>query len=137
MSHLIIKAAFETRLATWAAAQSPPLPVAFENDDFQPTTGTFVAGFLVPAETVSLTLDQTHRQYKGLYQVSIYGEVDVGTGYLIGLAESLDTIFSPASPLVQSLIKIYVTRPMSLGPAIQDGGHFILPVSFEYHLDVV
>lgn len=137
MSHLIVKAAFETRLETWAAAQTPPISVAFENVGFESSSASFVSGFLLPAETVSLSLDGSHRQFTGIYQVSIHSEVGIGLGYALGLAASLDILFPTTTPLVQGSSKIYVTRPMSLGPGIQDGGHLVIPASFQYHLDVI
>lgn len=50
MSNKLCRQAIETRLATWAAARVPALPIAFENAPFTPVTGaTYLRAFLLPA----------------------------------------------------------------------------------------
>lgn len=135
MSNLIVKTAFTSRLSTWAASLSPALPVAYENNPFIPPTTAYGACYLLTADTVSYTLDQTHRQLKGLFQINLFEEVGRGMGRLFDWAASLETLFPCATPLTQSGLKIYITQPMSLGSSVQDGSHLMLPVSFQYQVD--
>ena len=57
MSDAIIRAAIESRLTAWAKAQSPAIPIAYENMGYKPTTGQrFLRGTLMPAGTLNPSL---------------------------------------------------------------------------------
>jgi hypothetical protein len=135
MSNALIRAAFETRLATWAAAQVPAIPIAYENVTFTPPSGRYLRSFLLPADTQSLTLDGLHREYIGIYQVSIALPINTGAGAGQMLSAALDTLFPVAAPMTQGGLNVWVTSPMSAGPAIQEPDRFVIPVSCGYQAD--
>jgi hypothetical protein len=137
MSDALIRAAFESRLATWAAAQSPAIPVAYENVNFTPPAGRYVRCFILPANTQSETLDGIHRKRMGIFQVDLCMPNGSGAGAAIALAASLDAAFPLTAPMTQSTLKIFLLSPMSPAAAIQRPDHFVVPVSCAYRADTV
>ncbi len=133
MSLALVRAAFEVRLAAWAAAQSPAIPVAYQLKTFTPPTTRYVRAWLLPAPTNSVDITGLHREYKGVFQVDICTPADgQGTGAANALAASLDAYFPLTGPMTQGSIKVYVTAPMSATQPRGEGTHDVTSVSCEY-----
>lgn len=138
MSEALVRAAFESRLSTWAAAQSPAISVAWQNVKFSPTANTrYIRAFVLPARTISLTLDRTHRQYKGVFQASLCMPIDTGAGAAEALVASLDAYFPLTTYMTQGSLRVYLISPMSAAPAISEPGLYVVPVSAQYQADAV
>lgn len=135
MSNVLIRAAFETRLATWAAAQTPPLPIAYENRAFAaPANNRYLRAYLIPARTASDYLEGTHRSYEGIFQVSIVQPLSAGTAAASTIALALDALY-PASFLDGSM-RVFITSPMSISPAIIEPNNYVLPASCFYRVEL-
>ncbi|MGZ5121030.1 MAG: phage tail terminator-like protein [Burkholderiales bacterium] len=137
MSDALVRAAFETRLAAWAAAQSPAIPVAWENSTFTPPTGRYVRCYLIPAPTECETFNGEHRRRMGVFQVSLCMSTGSGPAAANALAASLDATFPLSAPLAQGNIKVFLLSPMSIAPAIQENDHYVVPVSCTYRTDII
>ena len=137
MSTARVRQALETALATWAAAQSPAIPIAYENLPFSPPTTRYLRAFLLPARTRSLGLDRKHRSYAGIFQVSICVPTGAGPGAALALADALATVYAPSTPLTAAGLKVVLTEPSTPGPALQEPGWHVLPVSVPYQADTV
>lgn len=137
MSTAKIRAAFETRLATWAAAQVPPLPIAYENRTFNPPTdgSTYLRAFVLESPTLSSTLDRRHREYGGIFQVSIQCAPNTGVGAAQALAAQLCALWPPEQLFRYSDIEIVIEEPPSVGPKISQPEYFVVPVSVDYRCD--
>lgn len=132
MSQALIRQAFEVKLAAWAAAQTPAITVAYENVNFTIPTGRYVRAFVLPGESTNLDLECKARRYVGVFQVSLFMPIGVGAGAAGALVASLDTAFSPDTPLTAGGLEVWLTSPMSAGPAQQEADRFIVPVSCRY-----
>lgn len=130
MSQQRIRAAFESRLATWAASKA--LPVVWQNVGAGNMTGEHLRAFLLPANTTSLDLAGQHRGYRGLFQVSIYTAPGVGSGRAELLARELDELFPVALRMLRAGITVQVMTPMAQRPAQQETDWFHLPVDCRY-----
>ena len=137
MSDALVRAAFETRLAAWAAAQSPAIPVAYENATFTPPTGRYVRCFLIPATTDCETMNGEHRRRMGVFQVSLCMPIGSGPAAATALAASLDAAFPIALPMTQGSIKVFLLSPMSIAPALQEDNRYVVPVSCTYRADTI
>ena len=137
MSQTLIRAAFESRLATWAAAQSPALPIAYENVPFTQPDGPYLKSYLLPAKTTSETLDRLHRHYMGVYQVSLVMPQSTGPGAAQLLVSALDALFPIQTPLLQGGISVVILQPMSAGPSIPDDNNYVIAVSCQYRADTI
>lgn len=136
MSTKLIRSIYEQRLAAWAAALS--LSVAWQNVAFTPpASGIYLRAFLLPGDTGSLDLEGVHRQYVGVFQVSIVAPAGQGSGASEQLAEEIAALFPMALRLTSGSFAVQIVSPCSIGPAIQDGTHYTLPVWFRYRADTI
>ena len=136
MSQTLIRRAYEGRLATWAAARSPVLPVAYENVPYTPATGAvFLRAYVLPATTESLDLAGTLRTYLGVVQFSVCCPINTGPGAALGIADELAALFVVNARLTSGAITVQQITPCSIAPALQDASHYIIPVSFQFRTD--
>ncbi len=136
MSHKKARAAYEGRLATWAAARSPALLVAYQNKPFTPTADTaYLQAFILPALTDSQDVEGAHRVYQGVFQVSIVAPLNKGPGAADGIADELAALFVHNARLLVSGLYIQQITPLSVAPALQNAESYTLPCSFTYRAD--
>lgn len=136
MSQKKCRAIYEARLATWAAARSPALRVAYQNAPFTPATGeTFLRVHQIPAATQSADLAGTLRTWLGLIQIDIMAPINAGSGAALGIADELGALFVHNARLSTTGLTVQQTAPVSVGPALQDEAHFQVPASFSYRAD--
>jgi hypothetical protein len=136
VSQTLIRRAYEGRLATWAAARSPALPVSYENVPYTPTTGaTFLRAYVLPATTDAPDLAGTLRTYRGVFQISVTCPINTGAGAALGIADELAALFVVNARLTSGAITVQQITPCSIAPALQDETHYIVPVSFQYRCD--
>jgi len=135
MSQSLIRAAFESRLKTWADAQTPIIPTAFENVSFTPPANRYLRAYLLPADTQSETYDGLHRAYTGVFQVNIIMPLNAGTGAAQVIADAIGALY-PVT-FTHSTIRVVITRPMGNRPAFVDGDRFILPIYLAYRVDTI
>ncbi len=132
-----IRALLEARLKTWADAQSPAIPVAWQNVPFTPPAGRFLRAWVMPAETGSETLDGAHRRYTGVFQVSVYVPQGTGPGAAETLAEAIAALYPMNDILDTTAIAVQITSPMSIAAGINADGRYVVPVSCRYRADTV
>lgn len=138
MSTNAIRAALESRLETWAAARVPALRIAWQNTSFTPANGeTYLAAFLLPADTGSEDLKGDHRAYRGVFQVSITCPINAGAGAAFGIAAELNTLFPVNGRYSSGSVTAQIIGPASAGPAISEPDRFTVPVSIPYRADTI
>jgi hypothetical protein len=128
MTQALIRAGFEQKLSTWAAAQNPVMQVAWENAAFTPPAGRYVRAFLLWLPAESDFMDCTDRQYAGVFQLHLLIPQGVGAGEGEALISSLDTAFG--TRFTSGGLTIHLTRPLSAdGPGNPDADRFLIPIS--------
>jgi len=132
MSDARIKQAFEVALDSWAKGQTPQVPVAWPNSDYTPDRNLFVRPYLLPAKTKNAMLVGNHREYMGIFQISVYTPRGEGDGPGRAIAVGFDSVFNPSTTLVNGGLRVHIIDPVSTGPAMNDGGWYIIPVSIGY-----
>lgn len=139
MSQALIRRAFESALQTWANAQTPPIPIAFENVTFTPPAlgGRYLRAFLLPAATGSDDLQGVHRRYEGVFQVSIVTPLNKGPGPAEALAAAIAALYSPETQMVVSGLRVYVITPMSPAAGIPEDDAYVVPMSCQYRADTI
>lgn len=130
-----IRAAFETRLNTWAAARDPVLAVLWQNVTQNQPAADHLRAFVMPARTDSLFLDGTHRGYRGVFQVSVFCVAGTGPKKAEGIAEEIATLFPNALTMTESGLDVVIASPMSSAVAIGEPGWYSIPVSCRYTAD--
>ena len=132
MSQQRIRAAFESRLAQWAAARVPALPVAWTNAAATLPTVDHLRAHLLPAETTARDVAGKNRSYRGLFQVSVFIKAGTGVGRAEAIAGELDDLFPVALRMLSAGIAVQVMTPMATRPAIQETDWYSVPVDCRY-----
>ena len=137
MSDAIIASAIESRLYAWAAAQTPAIPVAWENVDYTPIAGNrYLRGFLMPADTLNPSQGSAHKHLHGIYQVSVYVPANTGTGGARGLAKEIEVLFARGTVIVKSGLNVRINRTPATSQGMNDdAGFYMTPVTIYYDAD--
>lgn len=137
MSVKAIRAALESAVATWAAAQTPAVPVQYQNVAYTPAIGTrYLRTFTIPAETENPSLGDAHRRYTGILQANLYMPDGNGSGTGETLADSLLTYFARGESFTISGVTVRILQSPSVNPALNDNGWYIVPVAIRYQADI-
>ncbi len=136
MSHEKIKRLFEVELNAFAAAQNPPLRVAYRNVKFTPKVGeTYLISDNLPAVTDSLTLGGDHTVYIGLYQITIVTPLNVGTKVATDIAESLSQTFKLNKQYGSGGLVVQIIKPLYIPEGDVEQTVHTLPTHFKYRCD--
>ena len=133
MTQAKTRRALETAVQSWATANS--ISVAWENVPFTPSTSSYAAFNLIPAQSQALFLEGSHRGLRGIAQVTIYTPSDAGPGAADALVDSLQSYLE--GPLTADGQDVYITAPPTPAPALQEPGWHVVPVSCEYRADYI
>jgi hypothetical protein len=138
MSNADIREAFETRIAAFAAAQVPTLPVAWENTSYTPSpTTAYLRCAMLPAPTQNPSLGAKHDRLLGLYAVNVYGVQDQGPATAEAIADAIIALF-PRGGMVQNGVTINIDTTGSRAQGLNDiNGFFFIPVRIRYREDVL
>lgn len=133
MSNSIVRQALETRLATWASAQSPSIPVAYENAIFEkPTDSTWLESILIPNTTNNRETTALHQTYIGLFQVNVWSRKGEGLHDAQVVAESISSLF----PVMPKIGSVSIDKPPHVGrPILDDSGWVALPILMSYRYE--
>lgn len=133
MSNAKIRAELETRLKTWADAQSPQIPIAFQNVAFtKPANGPYLEPFLMPNATLNRTVDGKRKTYIGLFQINCWAQSGTGMGAVEALAQSVVNLF----PMLPKTGAVSIEKtPEAAHPLPDDTGWVIVPVTVEYRME--
>ena len=137
MSNKLCRQAIESRLATWAAARVPALPVNWENVAFAEPTGAYLRAFLLPANTTGPDLAGAGRTYRGVYQVSVACPINMGPGAAEAIADEIAALFPLNTRLTVTGLTLQIVTPVTAAQGAQDADRFTVPVSFTYRADTI
>jgi len=137
MSQQTIRAAFESRLAAWAAAQVPPLKIAFENVSFEPPEGQdYLRAFVLPAATRSGDMGGTHREWRGIFQVTAVTLPGRGPGRAAQILAAMDALFPVNLAMVRDGLLVRVQDPASAETPDDTDIAYELPISIAYQAQI-
>lgn len=127
---MTIRSELETRLKTLADAQSPKIPIAFEDLPFtKPIDTPFFECVIVPAATINVTVDANRIREIGVMQVNVWYPSGKGAGKGEALADKVIAHF----PVVPPVGTVYITQTPFKSRAIKDeSGWRIIPVTINY-----
>lgn len=136
MTQALVRKGFETALKAWAAAQTPAIPIAWENVAFSPPEGRYIRAFVLPADTGSIDLAGAHRVYAGVFQITLCLPAGTGPGQAETLLAALDALFPVATPLIAGGLRIFFSPPSAAAP-LPEPGRYVVPVSIRYRADAI
>jgi len=123
--------ALTDRLDTFAAAQS--LSIAKPGIAFTPTSGTaYLRANILPSMTDAITVDGVTNEYRGIFQVSVYHPEGGGILQPFETAALLTDYFATGTSVEHQGLSFIIQAPPHIGPAIEEPGWIMLPVSIRY-----
>lgn len=136
MTHDDIKKIFETLLYEYAKKDN--IRVSYHNVVFKPSANeTYLRSTLLPSVTTSYTLSGDHLLLKGIYQVDVITEKNVGIAKAEKIAEDLRKIFKMNKVYYKPNSEEYVQQitPIHTTQGFLDDSSFIYPLWMEYRCD--
>lgn len=133
-----IREAFETRIAAFAAAQTPAMPVAWENVTFAPSPAiAYLQCFMMPAPTQNPWMGVTANRLVGIFQINVYGIQDEGAGPTEQIADALIALFPRGTGMQQNGVTVNIDYTPTRAKGMSDPrGFFFIPVRIRYRQDV-
>lgn len=132
MSNKIIRAELETRLKTWADAQNPRLPIAFQNAAFTKPNGPYLEAYLLPNATLNKTVDGKRKTYMGIFQVNCWYPSGKGMGPVEQIAQDIVNLY----PMLPKIGAVSIEKtPDAEGPEWDTSGWVIVPVVIHYRME--
>jgi len=128
MTQRTIRLEVEAKVKAWAAAQSPAIPIAYENVAFTKPDTTFIELYLIPATTVNKTVSAARKTLTGLIQFNIYTKEGVGTKKSEELAQTLIDLF----PVVPKTGSVSIEQTGSIMNTLYEAQWLVTPVRFRY-----
>lgn len=129
MSHRKISAALSTHLSTLSGLP----PVAWENAPFKPVSGVlYLRESYLPGDTVAVGMENSSSDdATGIYQVSVFAEMDQYKLIAQTMAESIASHFARGTNLSYETQKVMITTVDTNAGSISDGWYSI-PVSITW-----
>ena len=128
MTQRTIRLEVEAKVKAWAAAQSPTIPIAYENVSFTKPDSTFIELYIIPATTVNQTVNAVRKTLTGLIQFNIYTKEGVGTKKSEELAQALIDLF----PVVPKTGTVSIEQTGSIMNTLYEAQWLVTPVRFRY-----
>lgn len=134
MSNSAIRKLFEDRLKDWADLNG--YSISWQNVimDSEPDD-IYLKAFLLPGGTDSLDLNNSHRMYVGVFQVSVVAPDGEGPQNSEAVAEEIEALYPKGIVLDDGSISVQTLTPMSIFPSIISNNKYEVPVSCEYRCD--
>ena len=132
MSIKQIKAALETHLK----AMPNGLTTAWENVSFDPPAGPYQRADLLPAAPENPTLGDGMFREIGVFQVTLFYDLDGGGGVVYAMAEAVRDWFPRGLSLTSGGIQVTISRTGEIGPKFRDNDRFVLPVRLRYFANI-
>lgn len=133
MNEDVIRAYFETKLNTWAAAQSPVVPIAFEAVGFtKPDDAPYLEVFLMPTTTSNRSVGAIKTRERGIFQISVVAPTGEGPKEAQDLAKAIAGLF----PVYPKDNAVSVEFPPHVSSAFLNAdGRRTVPISITYRYD--
>lgn len=126
---MTVRTDLETRLATWAASQVPPIEIAWEGVNYdKPASDLFVECFLSPSMPNMAGLGGTRYRDVGVFHINIWGLNGKGVSETETLAKSLVNFF----PVFPKWADTSIERVGQISKAEIVNGYRVVPVTFYY-----
>lgn len=127
-----LRSEIETKLAAFAASQTPPIPVAYENKKFtKPSDGFYMEVVFLNSKPISNNLSASGVRMYGKFQISCYGKLGVGMSSIEALAQSIVDLY----PVIPKTGTVSIEQPLSAGQGIVVDNFICIPITGNYRVE--
>lgn len=128
---MTIRSEIEGRVAAVAATLG--LPVAYQNVTFvKPQSGKWLEVLMMKSASKNRTTDGKGYTIQGLFQINVYGPLNVGLG---GLDSTVQTIID-AFPVIPIVGTVKIKQPLSDAPALIVATSVMIPITGQYRMEI-
>jgi hypothetical protein len=125
----------ETAVAAFAAAQTPPIPVAYEGVPFvKPTNGPYLEILFLDSASMNATVDASRIRKYGTFQINCYTLDGKGMRELEALTENIIALF-PVNDK-ERYTTFSVESPPNASPPMQDAKFRMAAVRVKYRQEI-
>lgn len=130
MSAVAIRAALETALN----GMSPALATAWQNDDYNPTTGTpFQRVAVINGSPIPIEMSGKWHREPGFMDVVLHYPKKTGPNAAEARAELIRDTFKHGTEFTASGVTVMVSNTPDIAPALPDEQWFVVPVRVPFH----
>jgi hypothetical protein len=122
----------ETRLNNWAKAQVPPIPVAFQNVNFnKPVSGPYLEIVMLADNSMNRDLAAEGVRVFGMFQVNCYAPANTGMAQVEALANNVVALF----PVLPKTGTVSIEAPLSTSGSYVVDSFVCIPVRARYRIE--
>lgn len=127
-----LRSEIESRLASFAAAQVPPIPIALENRKFtKPSGGYYLEVHFLNSTPISNNLSASGVRLYGFFQISCYGPLAEGTGAIEDLAQKIVDLY----PVIPKVGTVSIEKPLSTAQGFPMDNFFCIPITGKFRVE--
>lgn len=128
-----IRSELETKIAAYAAAQSPAIPVCYEGVPFNPPVNgsPYLQPFLLANTVTNVTVDGKRIRTRGTFQINCWTQDGTGSKKAEDLANAVAALF-PTLPITGT---VRVDTPPQTSAAFTNASWRVITVSVNYRQD--
>jgi hypothetical protein len=129
---MTIRSEIESRLYAYAQAQTPKIPVSYENVSFvKPNTGHYLEVYLLDTVAQSRGVSAKGVRETGMFQINCYTSVGAGMASVEALAAAVKALY----PVIPKTGTVSIEAPLSASSAVVIDGFVCIPVTGRYRVE--
>lgn len=133
MSIVLVRSALQAKLD----GMSPALATAWENVDYVPVTGTpYQAAYVLAAEPDNPTMGDDYYREQGIFQISLFYPIKVGTAVSEARAELIRTTFKRGTSMTSGAVTVIINKTPEISPGRVDGDRWHIPVKIRFYAGI-
>ena len=133
MSIVLVRSALQEKLDGMA----PALATAWENVDYEPVAGTpYQAAYVLAAEPDNPTMGDDYYREQGIFQISLFYPIQVGTAVAEARAQLIRTTFKRGTSMTSGAVTVIVNKTPEIAPGRVDGDRWHIPVKIRWYAGI-
>jgi len=129
MSIISVRAALQAKLY----AMTPSIAYAWENVAYTPVTGTpYAAAYVMEAEPDNPTMGDDYYLEQGIFQISLFYPLQVGTAVAEARAQLIRTTFKRGTSMTSGTVTVRIDKTPEIGQGRADGDRWHIPCKIRW-----